>query len=132
MTAPSPGALPDAIAVVTGAAGGIGREIVKALKAAGATVIATDLKDGAEIEGADHYLKHDVTSEADWRAVEALVRESYGRLDVLVNNAGLLDRHQVRGDPALRIPPDQRDQRRFRDHRHASAAGSAQGGRQGS
>jgi len=81
-------ALPDTIAVVTGAAGGIGREIVKAMKAAGATVIATDLKNGTEIEGADHYLKHDVTSEADWRAVEALVREKYGRLDVLVNNAG--------------------------------------------
>ncbi|GAB7550875.1 glucose 1-dehydrogenase [Novosphingobium sp. 11B] len=81
-------ALPDVIAVVTGAAGGIGREIVKAMKAAGATVIATDLKDSADIEGADHYLRHDVTSEADWRAVESLVREKYGRLDALVNNAG--------------------------------------------
>lgn len=81
-------ALPDVIAVVTGAAGGIGREIVKALKAAGATVIATDLKDDVEIEGADHYVRHDVTSEADWRTVEQLVRDRYGRLDVLVNNAG--------------------------------------------
>ncbi|WP_404482096.1 SDR family oxidoreductase [Novosphingobium sp. BL-52-GroH] len=81
-------ALPDTIALVTGAAGGIGREIVKAMKAAGATVIATDLRESAEIEGADHYLRHDVTSEADWRAAEALVRETYGRLDVLVNNAG--------------------------------------------
>lgn len=81
-------ALPGVVAVVTGAAGGIGRQIVKAMKAAGATVIATDLRDSAEIEGADHYLRHDVTSEADWRAVEALVRENYGRLDALVNNAG--------------------------------------------
>lgn len=81
-------ALPDVIAVVTGAAGGIGREIVKAMKAAGATVIATDLKYDVQIEGADHYVRHDVTSEADWRAVEQLVREKYGRLDVLVNNAG--------------------------------------------
>lgn len=81
-------ALPDTIAVVTGAAGGIGREIVKAMKAAGATVIATDLIDNAKVESADHYLKHDVTSEADWRAVEKVVRENYGRLDALVNNAG--------------------------------------------
>ena len=81
-------ALPDTVAVVTGAAGGIGREVVKAMKAAGATVIATDLKNGGEIEGADHYLKHDVRSEDDWRAVEALVRKEYGRLDALVNNAG--------------------------------------------
>jgi NAD(P)-dependent dehydrogenase (short-subunit alcohol dehydrogenase family) len=81
-------ALPDVVAVVTGAAGGIGREIVRALKAAGATVVATDLMEAAEIEGADRYLKHDVTSEEDWRAVAALVRETYGRLDALVNNAG--------------------------------------------
>lgn len=81
-------ALPGVIAVVTGAAGGIGREIVKAMKAAGATVIATDLLDTAEIEGADHYIKHDVVSESDWRVVEALVRETYAQLDVLVNNAG--------------------------------------------
>lgn len=81
-------ALNDVVAVVTGAAGGIGREIVAAMKAAGATVIATDLKGDAQVDGADHYLKHDVTSEADWRAVEALVRERYGRLDALVNNAG--------------------------------------------
>ncbi|NLR71997.1 SDR family oxidoreductase [Novosphingobium sp. ERN07] len=81
-------ALNDVVAVVTGAAGGIGRELVKAMKAAGATVIATDLTPDAQIEGADHYLKHDVTSEADWQAVAALVQEKYGRLDALVNNAG--------------------------------------------
>ncbi len=81
-------ALPEVIAVVTGAAGGIGREIVKAMKAAGATVIATDLREDAQVEGADHYIRHDVTSEDDWRAVESLVREKYGRLDALVNNAG--------------------------------------------
>jgi NAD(P)-dependent dehydrogenase (short-subunit alcohol dehydrogenase family) len=82
-------ALPNVVALVTGAAGGIGREIVKAMKAAGATVIATDLQDAAAIEGADRYLRHDVTSEADWRAVEAAIRKDYGRLDALVNNAGL-------------------------------------------
>lgn len=81
-------ALPDVVAVVTGAAGGIGRELVKALKAAGATVVATDLAEDASVEGADHYLRHDVTSEADWHAVRELVSDKFGRLDVLVNNAG--------------------------------------------
>ncbi|PEQ14315.1 short-chain dehydrogenase [Novosphingobium sp. PC22D] len=81
-------ALPEVVAVVTGAAGGIGREIVKGMKAAGASVVATDLAENAEIEGADHYLRHDVTSEADWRAVAKLVGEKHGRLDALVNNAG--------------------------------------------
>ncbi|WP_298285323.1 SDR family oxidoreductase [Novosphingobium sp.] len=81
-------ALDNVVAVVTGAAGGIGRELVKALKAANAIVIATDLAPEAQIEGADHYLKHDVTSEADWRALAALAQENYGRIDALVNNAG--------------------------------------------
>lgn len=81
-------ALNNVVAVVTGAAGGIGRELVKALKAANATVIATDLAPDAQIEGADHYLKHDVTNESDWQAVAALVQDKYGRLDALVNNAG--------------------------------------------
>ncbi len=82
-------ALPDVIAVVTGAGGGIGRELVKAMKAAGATVIATDMADSAEIEGADHYFRHNVTSEADWRTVADFVQKTYGRLDALVNNAGI-------------------------------------------
>ena len=54
-------ALDNVVAVVTGAAGGIGRELVKALKAAHATVIATDMAAdfalGAEIEGADRYVE---------------------------------------------------------------------------
>jgi len=81
--------LENVVAVVTGAAGGIGREVVKAMKAAGAQVIATDLAPDAAIEGADHYLRHDVTSPADWAAVEKLTRETYGRLDALVNVAAI-------------------------------------------
>ena len=67
-------ALPETVAVVTGAAGGIGRAVVRALKDAGASVIATDLAPDASIDGADHYLRHDVTSAADWQAVEGFVR----------------------------------------------------------
>jgi NAD(P)-dependent dehydrogenase (short-subunit alcohol dehydrogenase family) len=79
----------NVIAVVTGTAGGIGRELVAALKAAHATVIATDMAEHADIAGADHYLRHDVTSPEDWQAVAALVQDKYGRLDALVNNAGI-------------------------------------------
>ncbi|MEJ5976427.1 SDR family oxidoreductase [Novosphingobium sp. PS1R-30] len=81
--------LENVVAVVTGAAGGIGRAVVQQMKDAGATVIATDIADSADIPGADHYLRHDVTSEGDWQAVEALVRETYGRLDALVNLAAI-------------------------------------------
>ena len=82
-------ALDNVVAVVTGAAGGIGRELVKAMKAAHAVVIATDLAPSADIDGADHYLQHDVTSQANWQALAALVQDKYGRLDALVNNAGI-------------------------------------------
>jgi NAD(P)-dependent dehydrogenase (short-subunit alcohol dehydrogenase family) len=82
-------ALPDTVAVVTGAAGGIGREICKALRAAGAAVVATDLAPDAPGLDADLYLQHDVTSEADWKRVEAAVREKHGRLDALVNAAAI-------------------------------------------
>ena len=81
--------LENVVAVVTGAAGGIGRAVVTAMKAAGAAVVATDRVDDPGNLGADHYLKHDVVSESDWHAVGALVRAEYGRLDALVNNAGI-------------------------------------------
>ncbi len=80
--------LPHVVALVTGAAGGIGRELCKALKAAGATVVATDLAENPEGLIADAYLQHDVTDAAAWARVAAYVSENYGRLDALVNNAG--------------------------------------------
>lgn len=82
-------ALNDVVAVVTGAAGGIGRAVVQAMKDAGATVIATDLAETAPAVGEDHYLRHDVTSPDDWNAVATLVLETYGRLDALVNLAAI-------------------------------------------
>ncbi|GHC94533.1 SDR family oxidoreductase [Novosphingobium pokkalii] len=80
--------LDNVVAVVTGAGGGIGREVVRAMKAAGATVVATDVAAPDRAE-ADHVLAHDVTSEADWQAVAELVQGTYGRLDALVNVAGI-------------------------------------------
>lgn len=81
--------LPGTVAVVTGAAGGIGREICRALRAAGAQVLATDMVADAPGIDADHYLRHDVTSADGWRQVEAMVRERHGRLDILVNAAAI-------------------------------------------
>lgn len=82
-------ALDDVVALVTGAAGGIGREICRALSDARASVIATDL--GPEPEGlaCALYLRHDVTSPADWQAAAARIEQRWGRLDALVNNAGI-------------------------------------------
>ena len=81
--------LNNVVAVVTGAAGGIGRATCAALKEAGARVVATDVPASAHGVEADAYFRHDVTSPADWANVAAHIEKSYGRLDALVNNAGV-------------------------------------------
>jgi NAD(P)-dependent dehydrogenase (short-subunit alcohol dehydrogenase family) len=82
-------ALDNVVALVTGANGGIGRELCKALKAAHAIVIATDLSAEAPDVECDAYFRHDVTSEADWKAIAGEVQSRWGRLDGLVHNAGI-------------------------------------------
>ena len=81
-------ALKDKIILVTGAAGAIGGAVVAAVRAAGGTAIATDLAgaNGAD-KGADTAL--DVTAEADWQRVTADIESKHGRLDGLVNAAGI-------------------------------------------
>jgi 3alpha(or 20beta)-hydroxysteroid dehydrogenase len=79
------------VVLVTGAAGGIGHAVSTLFAKEGATVFASDLAapkkphaDGVET------MKLDVTSEAGWvETVDAVVRRS-GRLDVLINNAGII------------------------------------------
>lgn len=82
-------ALDNVVALVTGANGGIGREICKAMKAAHAVVIATDMADAADDVECDLYLPHNVTKAEDWKAIEATIRQRWGRLDALVHNAGV-------------------------------------------
>ncbi|MPV35567.1 SDR family NAD(P)-dependent oxidoreductase [Georgenia subflava] len=83
------------VAVVTGATGGIGRSVCELLAEEGATVYALDLADQLPDDLADWpdrgitYLPVDVTEEAQVeQAVDSIVREA-GRLDVVVNNAGI-------------------------------------------
>jgi NAD(P)-dependent dehydrogenase (short-subunit alcohol dehydrogenase family) len=81
------GVLEGAVALVTGAGGGIGGATVAAMIEAGAEVIATDLR-APEIGTLT--LAHDVTDEHDWQRIAAAIQERWGRLDVLVNNAGII------------------------------------------
>src|SRR5476651_1886336 len=76
--------LKDKIVLITGAAGAIGAAVAAAIKRAGGTAFATDL---AVAKGIDAAL--DVTAEADWQRVAADVERQHGRLDGLVNAAGI-------------------------------------------
>lgn len=81
--------LNNKIALVTGAARGIGAAIAEAFIQEGARVIATDINDEDGQKTADRigatYVHLDVSSERDWNTV----LEAHPRLDVLVNNAGI-------------------------------------------
>jgi len=76
--------LEDKIVLITGAAGAIGQAVAAALAREGGRAIATDLAGRA---GIDHAL--DVTSENDWQRVLGEVERAHGRLDGLVNAAGI-------------------------------------------
>jgi len=88
------GRLEGKVALITGGARGQGAEEGRLFAAEGATVILTDVLDDEgratadAIEGAT-YQHLDVTSENDWQTVVADVMAEHGRLDVLVNNAGI-------------------------------------------
>jgi NAD(P)-dependent dehydrogenase (short-subunit alcohol dehydrogenase family) len=73
------------IVLITGAAGAVGSAMVTAVTAAGGTAIASDLKAG---NGVDIAL--DVTNEADWQRAAGDIERRFGRLDGLVNAAGIV------------------------------------------
>jgi NAD(P)-dependent dehydrogenase (short-subunit alcohol dehydrogenase family) len=86
------------IACVTGAANGLGRSMALTLAREGALVVATDLQaergaglveEIAAAGGRAEFLVHDVTDEDAWIAIIAELRARHGRLDVMVNNAGI-------------------------------------------
>ena len=76
--------LNDKIVLVTGAGGAIGAAAVTAISDAGGTAIATDLKGGPGLDA-----ELDVTDEAGWQRLVAEVEREHGRLDGLVNAAGI-------------------------------------------
>jgi len=82
--------LRDKIVLVTGAAAGIGSVVADAIVRAGGVAVTSDLERRPRV---DHV--HDVTLETDWRAVIDRIGADHGRLDGLVNAAGMAVRGTV-------------------------------------
>jgi 3-oxoacyl-[acyl-carrier protein] reductase len=78
------------VALVTGAAGGIGRKIVAALAEAGWTVAATDLAEAGEVARAEVTIRADLRGRDACLTVVDAVLARFGRLDLLVNNAATM------------------------------------------
>ncbi len=91
------GRLDGKVALITGGARGMGKSHVRHFVAEGARVVFGDVLDAKGATVADglggqccRYVHHDVTSEQQWEAAVAAALDAFGRLDVLVNNAGVL------------------------------------------
>src|SRR5882757_4102658 len=88
------------VALVTGAASGLGKADATALVREGARVVITDINEaaGRELAGALNamqagsalFLVQDVSSETRWQEVFAEIRQRFGGLHILVNNAGMV------------------------------------------
>ena len=89
------GRLEGKVAIVTGAASGIGAACARLFVKEGAKVVMTDIHDGTKIAtelGASAvFQKHDVTDEAGWAKVVDTALSKFGKLDVLINSAAIRD-----------------------------------------
>ena len=92
------GTLNGRIAVVTGGRGGVGRAVCERFEAEGATVYAADLDPVGSLGDADapgRFLQLDVADEASVKSALATVEHAHGRLDVVVNAAGVEIEHTI-------------------------------------
>lgn len=87
------GKLDGKVAIVTGGASGIGEGMVDLFQAEGAIVIAADINEEALQRASEkenvHGMKLNVSSDEEWAAFTQEVKEKFGRIDILINNAGI-------------------------------------------
>ena len=109
--------LKDRVVIITGAGQGIGRVFAKAFALAGAKVVIAERNEATAAAVAGEILKADgqalaittdVADEASIKEIVQLVEDEYGRIDVLINNAGIFSTLQMR--PFDQIPLDEWEQ----------------------
>src|SRR6185295_6071641 len=108
--------LKDKVALITGGSSGIGRETSLLFAAEGASVVVVDLNDesGAKVVkeiqaagGKAVYAHADVSKAADCEHMVKVAEDTYGKLSILFNNAGIMHGEDDRG---MRLGPDRGDQ----------------------
>lgn len=91
------------IALITGAARGIGQAIAETFHAEGAIVLLTDIRGeegqaiAEKLGKRAYFFPLDVRAEADWRSAQEWISSEFGKLDILVNNAGITGFLEVPG-----------------------------------
>jgi 3alpha(or 20beta)-hydroxysteroid dehydrogenase len=99
------GRLDGKVALVSGGSRGMGAATVRRLHAEGAHVVAGDILDddgkalADELGDRVRYVHLDVTSEEDWQSAVEQTEREFGKLDVLVNNAGILKFNEIANTP---------------------------------
>lgn len=95
------------VAIITGGAQGMGAAHARRFIAEGAQIAFTDInaEEGSRLQGelGEHalFIRHDVTSEEDWKSVVEQTEQRFGPVSVLVNNAGILGPGAKAGDLAV-------------------------------
>ena len=107
--------LQNKVAIVTGAAGGMGEAIAVLFAKEGAVVLATDIQEEklkhwvtkAQTEGLRiDFMTHDVASRADWEQVVNKAISVFGRIDILINNAGIYPAGATTDNSSLQLWDD--------------------------